>query len=191
MGFGGGGGQSQDTYGSGWSLGSSSGRSGGESSSTPTLYNWKDILPPWVIKGQQSAVPWLQSRAEQGLLPQEERDLWGGIKSEIGASGDLATKNLSRQIASSGMNPSSPAATGGYADLAADRMSTTSKAALDFAKMKMGAKDTAIGQMLTALYASQPAAIGNTSRSSQWSTQDSQHQQEQNSMGSSSSGGGK
>lgn len=118
MGFGGSSGQSQDTYGSGWSsgsssgvssgssYGSSSGRSGGESSSTPILYNWKDILPSWAAEGQQRAVPWLQSRAEQGLLPQEERDLWGGIKSEIGASGDLATKNLSRQIASSGMNPS-------------------------------------------------------------------------------------
>ena len=183
MGFGGGGGQSQTTYGSGWSHGQSE----GESSSTPHLYNWRDILPSWVIEGQQRAVPWLQSRAEQGMLPQEERDLWGGVKSEIGASGDLATKNLSRQIASSGMSPSSPAAAGGYADLAADRMSTTSKAALDFAKMKIGAKDTAIGQMLTALYASQPAAIGNTSVSRQWSNQDST----QNSVGSTRGGGGK
>jgi hypothetical protein len=151
----------------------------GTSTSTPQLYNWRDILPPWVQSGQQAALPWLMSRAQQGLLPQEERDLWGQVKSEIGSSGDMATKNLSRQIASSGMSPNSPAVAGGYADLAMDRMSTTSKAALDFAKMKMGAKDTAIGQMLSALYTPSPAAVGNTSTS----------QQTSNSWPSSSGGG--
>lgn len=139
----------------------------GQSTSTPTLYNWREILPPWVQSGQQAALPWLMSRAQTGMLPQEERDLWGGVKSEIANSGDLASRNLSRQIASSGMGANSPAAIGGYADLAADRMSTTSKAALDFAKMKMGAKDTAIGQMLSALYTPSPAAVGNTSQSTQ------------------------
>ena len=148
----------------------SSGTTNSTSSSTPQLYNWRDILPPWVQSGQQAALPWLMSRAQQGLAPQEERDLWGGMNSEIGTSSDLATKNLSRQIASSGMSPSSPAVAGGYADLAADRMSTTSKAALDFAKMKMGAKDTAIGQMLSALYTPSPAAVGNTSQSQSWGT---------------------
>ena len=153
--------------------GSQSSISQGTSSSTPQLYNWNDILPPWVQSGQKAALPWLMSRAQQGLAPQEERDLWGSMKSEIGTSGDLATKNLSRQVASSGMSPSSPAVAGGYADLAADRMSTTSKAALDFAKMKMGAKDTAIGQMLSALYTPAPAAVGNTSQSQQssWGSQ--------------------
>ena len=148
----------------------SSGTTTSTSTSTPQLYNWRDILPPWVQSGQQTALPWLMSRAQQGLAPQEEKDLWGQMKSEIGTSGDLATKNLSRQIASSGMSPSSPAVAGGYADLAADRMSTTSKAALDFAKMKMGAKDTAIGQMLSALYTPAPAAVGNTSESRSWGT---------------------
>ena len=148
----------------------SSGTTSSTSTSTPQLYNWRDILPPWVQSGQQAALPWLMSRAQQGLAPQEERDLWGQMKSEIGTSGDLATKNLSRQIASSGMSPSSPAVAGGYADLAADRMSAMSKAALDFAKMKMGAKDTAIGQMLSALYTPAPAAVGNTSQSQSWGT---------------------
>ena len=153
--------------------------SSGTSTSTAQLYNWKDILPPWVQSGQQTALPWLMSRAQTGLLPQEERDLWGGVKGDIASSGDLATKNLSRQIASSGMNVNSPAAMGGYTDLAADRMSTTSKAALDFAKMKMGAKDTAIGQMLSALYTPSPAAVGNNTT------------QQQQSYSSPSGGGGK
>lgn len=160
--------------------GSSPGSTGsGFSTSTPTLYNWSQTLTPWQQSGQQAAQPWLMSRAQQGLLPQEERDLWGRIQSEIGASGDLATKNLSRQIASSGMSPSSPAVAGGYADLAADRMSTISKAALDFAKMKVGTKDNAIGQMLTALYTNAPVAVGNTITS------------QQNSQSSGGGGGGK
>jgi hypothetical protein len=110
------------------------------------------------------------SRASEGLLPSEERDLWGGVKSQIDISGDAASKNLSRQIASSGMSPSSPMVAGGFADLASDRMSTTSKAALDFAKMKMGAKDTAVGQLLTALYTPSPVAVGQSSTSSGYGT---------------------
>jgi hypothetical protein len=59
---------------------------------------------------------------------------------------------------------------GGYADLGVDKMAMTSKAALDFAKMKMGAKDTAIGQLLTALYTPPPVAVGQTTTSTQSST---------------------
>jgi uroporphyrinogen-III synthase len=51
---------------------------------------------------------------------------------------------------------------GGFADLASDRLTTTSKAALDYAKMKLGQKDTAIGQLLTALYTPPPVAVGQT-----------------------------
>lgn len=135
------------------------------STTTPTLYNWSNILPPWVQSGQQTVLPWLMSRANEGLLPQEQRDLWGQMQSQIGTSGDVASKNLSRQIAGSGMNPSSPMVAGAYSDLASDKMATTSKAALDFAKMKLGAKDTAIGQLLTALYTPSPVAVGSTSQS--------------------------
>jgi hypothetical protein len=56
---------------------------------------------------------------------------------------------------------------GGFADLASDKMTQTSKAALDFAKMKMGARDTAIGQLLTALYTPPPSAVGHTTESQQ------------------------
>jgi hypothetical protein len=91
------------------------------------------------------------TRASEGLLPSEERNLWGQAKGSIEDSSMQANRNFSRQLANSGLSPSSPMVAGGYVDLGADKMATTSKAALDFAKMKMGAKDTAIGQLLTAL----------------------------------------
>lgn len=135
----------------------------GYSTSNPVLYNWKDILPPWVSQGQQQLLPYLEARAATGLLPQEERDLWGQARNNINMSSEAAGKNLQRQLAGSGMTPNSPMVAGTFADLASDRMSTTSKAALDFAKMKMGAKDTAIGQLLTSLYTPSPVAVGSQS----------------------------
>lgn len=156
-------------------MGTGGGSSGGfgtqettsESRSTPTLYNWREILPPWVQAGQQKALPWLLSRAQTGLLPQEERQLWGQAQGSIEDASSLAARNLSRQLAGSGLSPSSPMVSGAYSDLASDRMATTSKAALDFAKMKMGARDTSIGQLLTALYTPAPAAVGQTTTSTQ------------------------
>ena len=53
---GGGGSQAQ---GGGWSQGTST--------STPNLYSWRDILPPWVQAGQQTALPQLMERAATGL----------------------------------------------------------------------------------------------------------------------------
>jgi len=135
---------------------------GGSSVSNPTLYSWREILPPWVQAGQQSVLPWLMSRAQEGLLPDEEQKLWGQVKDQIESSGMDASKNLARQMATSGVSASSPASAGAYADLASDKLTTTSKAALDFAKMKLGQKDTAIGQLLTALYTPPPVAVGQT-----------------------------
>ncbi len=144
------------------------GGGGGSSTSTSKLYNWKDILPPWVQAGQQMVLPQLISRAATGgMTPMEERNLWGQARGAIEDSSMGAGRNLARKLATSGISASSPAAAGGYADLAADRMTTTSKAALDFAKLKMGAKDTAIGQMLTALYTPPPVAVGTSSQSTQ------------------------
>lgn len=137
----------------------------GYSTSNPVLYNWKDILPPWVSQGQQQLLPYLEARAATGLLPQEERGLWGQARNNINVSSEAAGKNLQRQLAGSGMTPNSPMVAGTLADLASDRISTTSKAALDFAKMKMGAKDTAIGQLLTSLYTPSPVAVGSSSYS--------------------------
>jgi hypothetical protein len=137
------------------------------STSTPTLYNWKEILPPWVQSGQQKALPWLLARAQTGMLPQEERQLWGQARGSIEDSSNIASRNFSRQLASSGLSPSSPMVGGAYADLASDRSAGVSKAALDFAKLKMGARDTALGQLLTALYTPPPAAVGQTTTSTQ------------------------
>jgi len=140
------------------------GPSGGGGSSQTTLYNWKDLLPPWVQSGQQAALPWLMSRASSGgLLPSEERTLWGGVKTTLDEASSQAGRSLASKMASSGISAQSPAAAGAFADLALDRMSNESKAALDFAKMKIGARDTAIGQMLTALYTPPPVATGQTS----------------------------
>lgn len=154
---------------------------GGPSSTTtgvsnPKLYNWKDILPPWVQGGQQTVLPWLMSRAsEGGMLPAEEKQLWSQARGSVLQSGDEASRNLSRQLASSGMNPSSPMTAGAFADLNIDKTANMNKAALDFAKLKMGARDTAIGQLLTALYTPPPVAVGQVS----------------NQVGESSGGGGK
>lgn len=132
--------------------------------STSTLYSWKDILPPWVQSGQQSVLPWLMNRAsEGGMTPSEERQLWGQARGTVEQAGNEATRNLSRQLASSGLSPSSPMTAGAFADLGLDKTTSISKAALDFAKLKMGAKDTAIGQLLTALYTPPPVAVGQTS----------------------------
>ena len=147
-------------------MSSGGGAPSSQSQSNPTLYSWKEILPPWVQGGQQQVLPWLMSRAaEGGMLPSEERQLWGEAKTTVESSSEQANKELSRRLALSGMSPSSPMAAGGFADLAADKMTATSKAALDFAKMKMGARDTAIGQLLTALYTPPPVAVGQTSTS--------------------------
>jgi hypothetical protein len=129
------------------------------------------------------------------LTPSEERTLWGQAKGSIEDSSLQANRNFSRQLASSGLSPSSPMVAGSYADLGADKMATTSKAALDFAKMKMGAKDTAIGQLITALYSPSPAAIGqktvSTSSSSPSYGSSSTEPYYTNSVSSPSGGGGK
>ncbi len=133
-------------------------------SSVSSLYNWKKILPPWVQAGQQQVLPWLMGQAQMGgMLPSESKALWGQAKSNIEQSSMDAGKNFGRQMATSGFSPGSPAVAGGYADLASDKIAATSKAAIDFAKLKMGARDTAIGQMLTALYTPPPVAVGSTS----------------------------
>ena len=135
------------------------------STSTPQLYNWQQILPPWVSSAQQQTVPWLQHRAQTGLLPGEERTLWGGAREQIEQGSMGAGRNLSRQIAASGMSPTSPMVAGGFADLQSNKLADTAKAAMDFAKLKLGAKDTAIGQLMTALYTPPPVAVGNTAQS--------------------------
>jgi len=117
--------------------------------------------------GQQTVLPWLMSRAQSGLTPSEERTLWGGTKNQIEGSSSEAGQNLARQLAQSGIG--GPVAAGAMSDLATDKLTTTSKAALDFAKMKLGQKDTAIGQLLTALYTPPPVAVGQYTTSSQQS----------------------
>ena len=178
----GGGGQTQSQSGSGWSWNDSE----GWTRTTPTLYNWRQILPPWVSSSQEKLVPFLMNRAQTGMTPQEEQQTWGQAKETIEGSSQDANKALSRVLATSGIGANSPAAVGGYTDLAGDKMTTTTKAALDFVKMKMGAKDTALGQLMTALYSPSPSAIGHTTDAYQQA-----HGASQNTTVGSSGGGGK
>ena len=163
MGMGGGGGQSQSQQGTGWNW--SSGFA--NTNTTPNLYTWQNILPPWTQEAQKNLVPYLQSRARTGMTPQEEQQTWGGIRDTLEDTSQGANKQLSRVLATSGIGASSPAAAGAYSDLASDKLTQTSKAALDFAKMKMGARDTALGQMMTALYSPTPYAVGHTTTAHQ------------------------
>jgi len=139
------------------------GGGGTTSTSKSKVYNWKDILPPWAQAGQQLMLPWFLQRAQTGMLPSEERTLWGQAKDILESSGQEATRALSRKLATSGIEAGSPAAAAGFAELGLDKLRNVSKAALDFAKVKMGAKDTAIGQLLTAMYTPPPVAVGTTS----------------------------
>jgi len=141
---------------------------GGSSSSSPVLFSWKELLPPWVQTGQRAALPMLMSRAaEGGLLPTEERALWSGALENIATGAEGAQSNLARQLAMSGIRASSPAAAGALGELASDRLRATQQAASDLVKTKIGARDTAIGQLLTALYTPPPAAVGQVSHQSQ------------------------
>jgi hypothetical protein len=187
----------------GWSIGNTSGASSGATESTPVLFNWKDILPPWVSSNEEKLIPYLMSRARTGMTPQEEQTLWGGVKDTLESGNQDTSKNFMRQVIMNGLSPNSPAVAGGLSDLATDRMSQGAKASLDFAKLKMGARDTALGQLMSALYnpAGSPYAIGQKSTGSNVSesaganasSNVSQNTSENwnNSVGSSSTGGGK
>ena len=84
------------------------GGSVGYQSSNPVLYNWQNILPPWTIGGQQKAIPWLEQRAQTGLLPGEQRSLWGGAMEQLQEGYMGSRKDIARSLAQSGFTPSSP-----------------------------------------------------------------------------------
>ena len=111
-------------------MGSGGGAGGGgtssgwqQSSSTPQLFNWQQILPPWTAQGQQNTMPWLEQRAQTGMLPGEARSLWGGARESVEQGAMGAGRNFSRQVAASGMSPTSPMVAGGFADLQSSKLS--------------------------------------------------------------------
>lgn len=149
-------------------MGGGSGGGGGSGYSTgfPVLWNWSSLMTPWQKAGQQELLPSLMERYKGGgFTPQEEATLWGQAKQQIETGGNMAGKNYARQIASSGISPTSPAVAGGWGDLALGKIRDTASAAMDFIKTKIGARDTATNQLLTALYTNPPVATG------QYSTQ--------------------
>ena len=136
------------------------------STTTPSLYNWQSLLPPWVQTGQQTALPWLMQRAEMGgMLPGDEATLSGMARRDIDTGTGQALKGMGSRMAMSGANPASPAATEATGSIMSDRLSNMTNASMNLAKMKMGASSSAINQMLTGLYTPPPYAVGSTSQS--------------------------
>lgn len=144
------------------------GSSGSTSSSTPQLYNWQSLLPPWVQAGQQTTLPWLMQRAEMGgMAPGDESSLRGMARRDIDTGTGQALKGLGSRMAMSGANPASPAASEATGSIMSDRLGQMTGASMNLAKMKMGAQTSSINQMLTGLYTPPPYAVGNTSTSQQ------------------------
>lgn len=152
-------------------MGGSSGPSStgsGSGSSTPHLYNYEKLMTPWQMAGQQATLPMLMQRAfSGGLSPEEERALLGTVRQQTDQEFEQQQKGLVSKAALSGLSPTSPVVIGERGNLGADRIAARTNAALNFAKLKMGAGDTARQQLLTALYAQPPYTVGNVSTSTQ------------------------
>lgn len=133
-----------------------------------TLYNWEKLLPPWTQTGQQVALPWLISQAfSGGMTPGEEKQQWAGMVDEIDNSAAAARKGIASRWVGGGAALNSPAYNAARSSVDIDRMGQVRKAAADFAKVKLGAKQDAVKNMLTGLYTQPPAATGS------WSNQQS------------------
>lgn len=147
--------------------GSSGPTSTGQGTGTPHLYNYTQLMTPWQMSGQKQTLPMLMQRAfSGGLSPEEERTLLGTVRQQTDQEFEQQQKGLVSKAALSGLSPTSPVVIGERGNLGADRLTARSNAALNFAKLKMGAGDTARQQLLTALYAQPPYAVGNVSQQS-------------------------
>jgi len=137
--------------------------SSGSSQSNPLLFNYSKLMTPWQMQGQQQFLPALMQRATSGgMTPEEERTLLGTVRQQTDQELAQQSRALASKAAMSGISPSSPVVIGERGNLGADAITARTNAALNFAKLKMGAGDTARQQLLTALYAQPPYAVGNT-----------------------------
>ena len=152
--MGGGGRTTQHTVGSGWGYGTS----------TPILYDYNQLMTPWQKSGQQQTLPMLLQRAfSGGMSPDEERNLLGTIRQQTDQEFEQQRAGLGAKAVMSGLSPSSPVVIGERGNLDAAQIAARTNAALNFAKLKAGAGDSARTQLLSALYAPTPYAIGNKS----------------------------
>lgn len=155
----GGGGPSQSQSGSGWSK------------AWTEPITWETLLPPWVKAGQRKLLPMLEERVKEGgLTPDEERLLWGMARSEVAQAGTSARKALAGRMAASGISPTSPVWAGELADIEAQVPAGIASAVANMAKLKIGAKDTATKNLLTALYTPPPYATAHFAESEQQSS---------------------
>ena len=180
MGMGGGGGGSQSNTGSG------SGWTAGFGSSDPILYDYKSLMTPWQKSGQQQTLPMLMQRAfSGGMSPDEERNLLGTVRQQTDQEFDQQRAGLGAKAVASGLSSSSPVVIGERGNLGAAQIAARTNAALNFAKLKAGAGDSARSQLLSALYSQTPYAIGNQSH------YENQSANQQSSYGTTEQGGSK
>jgi hypothetical protein len=102
-----------------------------------------------------------------GMTPTEQKQQWGTMVSDIDNAAAQARKGITSRWVQGGAAMNSPAYNAPRSAVEIDRMSQVRKAAADFAKIKFGAKESAIKNMLTGLYTPPPSTTG------QWSTQTS------------------
>lgn len=141
---------------------------GGPKSQTQTsAITWKELLPPWVQAGQRTFLPELMSRYYAGgMSPEEEQLLRGMSIGEVKTATSGAKKALAQRMSASGLSPSSPIYAGELADIEAGGVGGIASAIANLAKLKMGAKETATKNLLTALYTPPPYATAQSGSSS-------------------------
>ena len=129
------------------------GGGGGGSRQETRAITWKELLPPWVQAAQRVALPDLMSRYfAGGMTPEEEQLIKGMAVSEAKGATSAAKKALGQRMASAGLSAGSPMWAGELANIEAGGVSSVASAIANIAKLKMGAKESATKNLLTALY---------------------------------------
>ena len=139
------------------------GGGGGESQGQqqPVAITWEKLLPPWTQAGQIATLPYLLKRAfGPGMTPEEERAITGQLRGEVERGTQTSLKAMAQKAALGGVMDFSPAVTGARGDILADRARNLADVGTQLQKLKMGAKETAINQLLQGLYTQPPYAVG-------------------------------
>ena len=151
-----GGGSAPSSYQTGWNV------------SSPQLFNYTSLLPPWMQTAQQQLVPSLTQKALGGGMSTAERNLiWRDMLDQVGAGAESAKRGILNTLAGSGGSMKSPAAVSMMGDVENNRLLATQKAAAEFAKLRMGAQASSTKDALGAAFAQMPYAIGYHSQGGQ------------------------
>jgi hypothetical protein len=143
----GGGGQSQETSGVGYN--------------SPVLFNWEQIMPEWQKRVQKTTLPYLYEAATSGgMTPMEKKQQWASMQGEVDNAAAAARKNLAGRWVGGGASLNSPAYNAAKSAIDIDRMGQIRKSAADFAKLKLGAKDTAVKNLISGAFSSPVSQVG-------------------------------